>query len=675
MIHIMIHIKRALMLMVVTSAAMVLNIPCRTLAQQQHQASLTLQQRLDEFNKAAEKYRYTSSDSSLWYAEQALQLAEQLHNTRGKSYALYHRSYALYSQGKYDLALTTLYQTLPLFEELADSNGIGRTLNDIGNIYKRQQRYQEALDYYYKSFAVFEAIGHKEGMALELCNIGVTQAMAGKHEESARQSRRGLALAEEIGYEYGVVFASTNIGSYYVQRGFDDSALVYYQRALVLAEKLHNEKYNGQLHYFLGALFARKRQFDKAVEYTRKGLQIAEQSKFAERVKEAYLTFVEVYAAKGDFANALSYHRRYAALRDSLFSADVRRNIDELQKRIATEQKDKQIQLLQKEQELQSVIRNSLIGGIVFLVLVAVLLTNRYRIKRTSEQRLQQSHVQLLEANKAIQHHAEVVEEQARHISEVNEQLNALNATLGAQNRQLLELNTEKTAFLGIVAHDLKNPVNVICNLAEMMLKNEQEISINQRHEFLRIIVNSSERMFELLRNLLQINALEERATILQPTLVNVAMIAQFITADYRMRAEQKSITLHFDFEGTGQAFADEHAVKQVLDNIISNAVKYSPPNKHIWVTVRDVHDHNRGYVRISVRDEGPGLSEEDKTRLFGKFARLSAQPTGGEHSTGLGLSIVKRFVEDMKGRVWCESTLGKGATFIVELPQQEYPS
>ena len=73
--------------------------------------------------------------------------------------------------------------------------------------------------------------------------------------------------------------------------------------------------------------------------------------------------------------------------------------------------------------------------------------------------------------------------------------------------------------------------------------------------------------------------------------------------------------------------------------------------------------------MRIAIRDEGPGLSNDDKAKLFGKFARLSAQPTGGEHSTGLGLSIVKQLAEVMKGKVWCESVLGEGATFFVQLP------
>ena len=103
----------------------------------------------------------------------------------------------------------------------------------------------------------------------------------------------------------------------------------------------------------------------------------------------------------------------------------------------------------------------------------------------------------------------------------------------------------------------------------------------------------------------------------------------------------------------------------QVLENLVSNAVKYSPPGKNIFVRLK----RHAEAVRVEVQDEGPGLSAEDQKKLFGKFARLSAKPTGGEHSTGLGLSIVKKMVEAMNGRVWCESELGRGATFIVEFP------
>ncbi|MBK9249385.1 MAG: sensor histidine kinase [Ignavibacteria bacterium] len=98
---------------------------------------------------------------------------------------------------------------------------------------------------------------------------------------------------------------------------------------------------------------------------------------------------------------------------------------------------------------------------------------------------------------------------------------------------------------------------------------------------------------------------------------------------------------------------------------MLSNAVKYSPHGKNVYIAV----SKSDSTCRISIKDEGPGISDQDKLKLFGKFQRLTAKPTGGEHSTGLGLSIVKKFVEMMRGRVWCESKLGEGAEFIVELP------
>lgn len=110
---------------------------------------------------------------------------------------------------------------------------------------------------------------------------------------------------------------------------------------------------------------------------------------------------------------------------------------------------------------------------------------------------------------------------------------------------------------------------------------------------------------------------------------------------------------------------ADPNVLVQALDNLISNAVKYSPPGKPIVVRQLTVSDQ----IRIEVQDQGPGLTAEDQKKLFGKFARLSAKPTGGEPSVGLGLSIVRRMMEAMRGRVGCESEPGQGATFFVELP------
>jgi len=176
--------------------------------------------------------------------------------------------------------------------------------------------------------------------------------------------------------------------------------------------------------------------------------------------------------------------------------------------------------------------------------------------------------------------------------------------------------------------------------------------------------------MFELITNLLDINAIERGAIKVYLCDFDFAMIVNALCENYYQRAHAKDIKLNFEVEeGLRYVFADQNATIQVLDNLISNAVKYSPHNKNVWVrcTMNGVKK-----VRCEVKDEGPGLTEEDKAKLFGKFARLSAQPTGGEHSTGLGLSIVKKMAEAMGGTVWCESEYGYGASFFVELPATE---
>jgi signal transduction histidine kinase len=163
----------------------------------------------------------------------------------------------------------------------------------------------------------------------------------------------------------------------------------------------------------------------------------------------------------------------------------------------------------------------------------------------------------------------------------------------------------------------------------------------------------------------LDVNAIESGNFPLHLTDFDITPIVQEVVEDFRERAKAKDILLHLDIQANVKTIhADSTAVVQVIENIVSNAVKYSPNGKNVFVSLADNGSHT---VRVLVRDEGPGLSKEDKDRLFEKFAKLSARPTAGESSTGLGLSIVKRMMESMHGRVLCESELGAGATFILE--------
>lgn len=232
-------------------------------------------------------------------------------------------------------------------------------------------------------------------------------------------------------------------------------------------------------------------------------------------------------------------------------------------------------------------------------------------------------------------------------------------------NTQLTIINKAKNDILAIVSHDLRNPLTSIRGLTEMLQNND--LSGKKRSQVITQIMLNSDRMLELVKNLLDIELLETRGLNVQCESFSVLPLVENVVGYYIASAKAKDIHISLQTEMPDLVVtANEQALIQVIDNLISNAVKYSAHGKNIFVRVK-VHNE---WVRIEVQDEGPGISEEDMKKLFGKFARLSARPTGGEHSTGLGLSIVKKMVEAMNGRVWCESELGKGATFMVELPK-----
>jgi len=246
--------------------------------------------------------------------------------------------------------------------------------------------------------------------------------------------------------------------------------------------------------------------------------------------------------------------------------------------------------------------------------------------------------------------------------------------TIVRYGQELSRLNEEKNEFMGIAAHDLRNPLGAITGYAEIIQEEAASLQASPAEQFERSrkemtecatrINDTSKRMAEMVQNLLDANRIERGEMKLNLAPIDLGPALSQVIETQRPHATAKQQTIHLQTEPTpATAILDPGVILQILENLVSNAVKYSPPGKEIFVRLKK---QAQG-VRVEVQDQGPGLSADDQKKLFGKFARLSAKPTGGEHSTGLGLSIVKKMVEAMNGRVWCESELGQGAAFIVE--------
>jgi two-component system, sensor histidine kinase and response regulator len=185
-------------------------------------------------------------------------------------------------------------------------------------------------------------------------------------------------------------------------------------------------------------------------------------------------------------------------------------------------------------------------------------------------------------------------------------------------------------------------------------------------------ISQSSGQMLAFVKEFLA-NASADHGLALKTEPVNLSDVAARAVQQHQGAAKGKQLVLKAVFPPTNGMLvqADAVALNQVLDNLLSNAIKFSPPGKQIRVAVSSP---GNGYVECRVQDEGPGFTEKDKTRMFCRYARLSARPTGGEPSTGLGLSIVKKLVLAMHGELACESTPANGATFAIRLPRAASP-
>jgi two-component system, sensor histidine kinase and response regulator len=239
------------------------------------------------------------------------------------------------------------------------------------------------------------------------------------------------------------------------------------------------------------------------------------------------------------------------------------------------------------------------------------------------------------------------------------------------QTAHLRELNKEKDEFLGIAAHDLRNPLSKIQFIAEKMAYKADVFTPDLIKDASADIVNTVGGMMELISNLLDVNAIEQGNLLTELNPIDIATIVEHVTHDYEERAAKKKITLTYESipaEGNEIlpfVISDEVAIVQIFDNLLSNAIKYSPTRTHVRVRLLQSADT----VRLEVQDEGPGISDADRKKMFQKFARLSAQPTGNEHSIGLGLSIVKRLVENVHATIDVQSELGVGTTFVVTFP------
>ncbi|TAE22241.1 MAG: sensor histidine kinase [Candidatus Kapaibacterium sp.] len=493
-------------------------------------------------------------------------------------------------------------------------------------------------------------------------SLMVANAMSGFSEIANKKNnpRLSLELAQKaitampksalpLSYEYFILgHLKLRLAYAFSYLGQQDSALVVLRDASVYLKNSSNQRFVPEMYLAFARIHLLKKK------YTEASLALDSAEVFIEKMRLQITRFAlyrmraELADSLGNYQSAYRYYQLFHNIRDSIFSTQSAATSESLKNDFAK-------RLVEQEKKYQAWVATAVIAALCGIIIVLFIL---FQLKRRTE-------LTLLD-NKA-------------HLEHLTEELQQTNQQLQERNHDLAEAHKLKNTFLGIVSHDLRNPLTQIMMSTEMIDHQVQKYigdgfqatiipTITQR------ILQSAEFMNQLIQDLLDVNKLESGGVSLYIKPISLKQIIEIFTR-FETLAAKKQITLLLepasDTIAHWKLLADERALRQVMDNLLSNAIKFSPLGAKIAVKISaSTSLQTESNIRIEICDEGPGLSEEDKAKAFEKFTRLSAKPTAGESSTGLGLAICKELIRQMNGEIGVNSTLGNGATFYIVLPK-----
>lgn len=559
--------------------------------------------------------------ASLDYHQRCLDIQRQINDKQGLARTHSNIGTVYFIIADYSSAMEYFHRSLILSQELGDARSEAIAEGNIGDVYFHLGDYVSALDIYQKSLSLFQNIGDRYGEASSLSNIGSIYDKLGDSQTALAFQTDALSLFRSIAYPAGEINALLAMGVLYERTRNYGEAKICFQDAAFLAHRIGDRYSEADALYHQGILTlssneATSSDYQDSILLLKIALSTAENIDARELVYKCHKALSEIYKRCGEFETALKHHEEFYRLRESVFNTES----------------DKRLRSLQVVHQLEQTRRES-----------------------------------------------NLFQKQAEDLKQANEALSAVLLEMEQHKKNAEEANRFKSHLLSIAAHDLRNPLSTIVTIADFVqtiltsVKNGDSLSqLTEAEGMLNLIHDSSTRMFKLIAQILQSSQIDSGKLQLARSIADLYPIALSAVHENFSQAERKEQKILFSGDSNLFAHVDADCIREIFDNLISNAVKYSPKGKKIEVKIchHQPPDRREKTIIFSVRDEGQGLTSDDMKKLFGKFERLSAKPTGGEPSTGLGLSIVKQLAELHGGKVWAESEgKNQGATFFVELP------
>jgi signal transduction histidine kinase len=428
-----------------------------------------------------------------------------------------------------------------------------------------------------------------------------------------------------------------------------DSAITNYLKAIKLADENNLSQIAIKSYYSIAEVYIKRQMYDSSAFFLDIHLDKSTQKQYYREMLKGYKLKSDIYKLRKDYKQANYYLDRYVNMKDSLFPGTYNISLAMALYKKEIENRDKRNENLSNENESHlETIRNEELKtlGLFILVLIMVMLAG-YTFFQYQKARKQTLEISL----------------KTKQIQKQNIEIAKINNDLKKNNESLTRIINEKNDLIAVVSHDLKAPLNRALGLLSILKLDEKNMSAHGA-EILSKVIFEIEQGRSLISSILNTESLENEIKNAPKDYFDIIEILPNTVEMFAKQAAKKNINIEANYSHEHIIlYGNQQHFERIFDNLVSNAIKFSPRNTTISINVNDSKD----FVTLSIADQGPGFTENDKKNLFKKYNKLSSKPTAGESSTGLGLYIVHELVQAMNGELTLESESGKGATFIIK--------
>jgi len=488
-----------------------------------------------------------------------------------------------------------------------DLDGMSSAYSNIADFYRKNQEFKEALNLYDKSLRIEQELNS--------------------------------------GYSIGIIYYFK--GELYNDMEILDSAMIY----LLKADSIfHIYDYSVRLAHsknLLGRVNLKLTHYPLAEKQIFESFDYAFMNNQYSTISSNYAVLALLYSETGDYKKAYEYLEKYRHLKDSIFSEEMRQKLDNIQRGYEIERKDNEIRSLNEKQKIQELLleqknyklKRQRIASLTLIIitlligsLVLILLRQKFK-KDRAYMLLEEKNNQIKKSQKELRHAKEKAEESDK----------------------------LKTAFLANITHEIRNPLNVILGMSEIIAKNN--FTDSQKEEYLNMINVNGEQLLTIINDVLDMAKIESGVI---NTTVDKFDEAEFFNElrmhfdNYRQKINKEHIDIRCELTSAKNSIvSDRYKLRQIFSNLMINALKFTEKG---YIVIGDImKDGERIFY---VKDTGIGISKKDQKIIFNRFIQADNFLTKKYQGTGLGLAIAKSLVTILDGTIWVESEVGKGSTF-----------